>query len=293
MTPVNVSAFISMAMFASALPLNSRSGHLENRRNPTMRSPIFRRDGQCQPLTSDQAQKLPGFAQIAKFADDNFGTGSRNIVTNDPDFPDRPATLCVAPEPVTVSLDAPNCNTVLNPISGSQNTNGTISFAVQQGTSIQGSWSVTQTTSVADDVSFGVTLDIPDTGLGFSAGASQTTTVENGLSKSFSTTTNTQTTTTLTFGLPADNSCNLSVNATSCTASGTGQVKLLATGFVWFEYDDAHVAPSDPNGGKHFKYAASIEQVLTNEDDRAASMNFGGQLSIDNQVSFQQGCTPV
>ena len=56
-------------------------------RDPT---PQRREGGACSSLSADDAQKLPGWDQLENKANDNWGDGSRNIVTNDEDVSAAP-----------------------------------------------------------------------------------------------------------------------------------------------------------------------------------------------------------
>lgn len=78
-------------------------------------------------------------------------------------FPENPALLCVTSDPSIVNIDSkqfvnfqhtiicvkvsvtadPRCTTTTNPVTGEQSTDGSVTFSVEQGTSTDGSWSVT------------------------------------------------------------------------------------------------------------------------------------------------------
>lgn len=80
-------------------------------RFPASAQKVTKRDSTCGDLPADQAQKLPGWDILNQYADENWGTGSRNVETNPEDV--RPSScllLCDAdinwavPRPTRSSL---------------------------------------------------------------------------------------------------------------------------------------------------------------------------------------------
>ncbi|KAJ7255677.1 hypothetical protein C8J57DRAFT_1345406 [Mycena rebaudengoi] len=51
-------------------------------------------DAGCTPLDAQHVQTIPGWPTLKSTAEQNWGTGLYNIVTNDPDFMEQPATQC-------------------------------------------------------------------------------------------------------------------------------------------------------------------------------------------------------
>ncbi|KAJ7512286.1 hypothetical protein B0H11DRAFT_1950529 [Mycena galericulata] len=50
--------------------------------------------GSCSYLSSDQLQSVPGWASLQKAVEGNYGTDPYKVVTNDSQFPDKPASMC-------------------------------------------------------------------------------------------------------------------------------------------------------------------------------------------------------
>ncbi|KAF8963220.1 hypothetical protein BDZ97DRAFT_1919899 [Flammula alnicola] len=255
-------------------------------------SPSLTRRGasSCTSLSIDQVKALPAFSKIQQYATNTFGSGSVNIVTNPSDFPDRGALACVdTSSPVAVStsgnLQCSSSSTVTGVASGA-GTNTTATQSVQVTTTNSGSWTVTQSSSIGATAEFNVGFSIPDL---FDVGASlsTTTTFTNEQSQGFSTQTSVSSSSTVNI-TPADGkTCNIVGNLTTCNVQGTGSINMLASGFVWFNYDDSRPLVSDPNGGSHFKF--QIESVLSN-DERSSKVAFQGSMSGQTTADFKTKC---
>ncbi|KAJ7683421.1 hypothetical protein B0H17DRAFT_1074146 [Mycena rosella] len=50
--------------------------------------------GSCSYLSPDQLQSVPGWAELQTAVEANYGTEPYKIVTNDSQFPGKPASLC-------------------------------------------------------------------------------------------------------------------------------------------------------------------------------------------------------
>lgn len=77
--------------------------------------------------------------------------------------------------------------------------------------------------------------------------------------------------------------CALRLTNTTCTATGTAQIRVEARGYVWFNY------PSQRGG--HFKWAISLEWLLQDVEQRASYVDLGVELvSSGVTAQAQQGC---
>ncbi|KAJ6586700.1 hypothetical protein B0H10DRAFT_2442683 [Mycena sp. CBHHK59/15] len=48
----------------------------------------------CTPLSAEQVQTIPGWTNLKSTAEKDWGTSPYNIITNDPNYTDQPATDC-------------------------------------------------------------------------------------------------------------------------------------------------------------------------------------------------------
>ncbi|KAL1681292.1 hypothetical protein EV122DRAFT_275359 [Schizophyllum commune] len=240
-----------------------------------------KRDGSCSSLSADDAQKLPGWDSLNQKAKDNWGDGSRKIVTNDEDYPTQPAQVC-AQDAGDIAIDGdPSCTkqtqTLDTTVTG---TNGTATVSQTTGTS----FSSQQTTSQESSISVGETVEvkvgIPEVA-DVTSSTSLSTTFTNTLSKSTTTESNQQTTQTVAIAVKDGATCKVTFEETSCTTKGSGQVPFTATGWVWFEYDDKTEG--------HYKWALNMDDNLS-EEDRSSYMKFDAVVSTDTKGNYQAAC---
>jgi len=246
----------------------------------------------CTPLTLEQAKALPGWSKIQQYATDTYGDGGVNIVVNPPEYPNAPATVCMQDGPIPVKLQGtPSCTSNDGEIGGKiTGTTGSYQLSFQQGYSNSATWTVTQESSLAVGVELSATIGIPEVA-DVSTSISTTTTLTNSLSKSFTTTVDNQQTQTMSVNTVDGKPCKGTMTTKTCNVQGTGSARYVASGSVWFNYDDARPPKSDPNGGKHYKYAVDIASVLTNIDDRSSSMTFSGAMQISSKTNFNAKCS--
>ncbi|KAJ7131357.1 hypothetical protein C8R44DRAFT_871853 [Mycena epipterygia] len=48
----------------------------------------------CVPLTAAEVQTIPGWTTLKSTAEKDWGTGPYNVIANDPDYTNQPATNC-------------------------------------------------------------------------------------------------------------------------------------------------------------------------------------------------------
>ncbi|KAL1743896.1 hypothetical protein HDZ31DRAFT_39883 [Schizophyllum fasciatum] len=240
-----------------------------------------KRAGSCSSLSADDAQKLPGWAALESKANDNWGDGSRNIVTNDEDFPTQPAQVC-AKDAGDITVDGdPSCTKQTQKLDTTvTGTNGTATVSQTTGTS----FSSQQTTSQESSLSVGETVEvkvgIPEVA-DVTSSTSISTTFTNTLSKSTTSEQNQQTTQTVAIAVKDGATCDVTFEETTCTTKGSGQVPFTATGWVWFEYDD--------KTHDHYKWALNMDNELS-EEDRSSYMKFDAVVSTDTKGNYQAAC---
>ncbi|KAL1696289.1 hypothetical protein GGG16DRAFT_43507 [Schizophyllum commune] len=242
---------------------------------------LGRRDGSCAALSSDDVQKLPGWDKLVSQANDNWGDHKRKIVTNDSDYPDRPASIC-AMDAGDIAIDGdPECTTSTQTLTtGVKDTTGIATVSQVTGTSFSSSQTVTQEASISVGETVDVKVGIPEVA-DVTSSTSLTTTFTNSLSKTTTSTSNQQTTQTVAINIPKDSTCNITYKQTSCSTHGSGQVPFTATGWVWFEYD------SKTEG--HYKWALNMDNLLS-DDERSSYMKFDSVVSTDTKGDYQADC---
>ncbi|KIK70237.1 hypothetical protein GYMLUDRAFT_34726 [Collybiopsis luxurians FD-317 M1] len=246
---------------------------------------VHKRDtaSSCTNLTAAEAQQLPGWSKINNYANDNWGKGSRNIVTNPDQYPDSPALVCITNETVDVSFSgSPICQSNNVTVNGEvEGTNGSMKVEVAQGTSTSSSFTISTSSTIGVSSTLSVEIGIPDLG-GVSDATTISTEVTNSQTKSFEATYNDTTSITHTYQTPQGKTCNAMISVNTCHSQATGKIRYLASGWVWFNYD------STTKG--HYKWAASIDDILTNEDDRSSFADFQGSVAAETRANYQTIC---
>ncbi|KAJ6492651.1 hypothetical protein DFH09DRAFT_1053300 [Mycena vulgaris] len=252
---------------------------------PRSEADVFRRvAGACVDMSSDDVQKLPGWNALKAVAETNWGTGSYNVVTNDRDYSDYPAQSCVSTDVVRITPDGtPSCTLQASKSDGQEvGTNGTISMTHGSGTSSSTTTTVTKQSAIAIGEEVSATIEFPgiaEVGAKFTF----TGTFTNTLSTATQNTVDGTVATIVTQANVAGKTCHLEFTTKTCTITGTGQVRMLGTGWVWFEYD------SRTQG--HFKWALNIDGVLTNQEDRSTFIDFKSATGTTSNSDFNGVCT--
>ncbi|KAJ7490786.1 hypothetical protein FB451DRAFT_1079539 [Mycena latifolia] len=247
-----------------------------------------RATGSCADMSSDDVQKLPGWNTLKAAAEKNWGTGSYNVVTNDKDYPDSPAQSCVSTDQVAIVPDgspsaSQSCNTQSSNSDGEQvGTNGTIALTHSQGTSSSTTTTVTKESSIAVGVSVAATIKFPEI-VDVTSTFTFTGTFTNTLSTATETKSDQTSTGTVTQTNVAGKTCHLEFTTQTCTVTGSGQVRMLGTGWVWFEYNDKTQG--------HYKWALSIDQTLTNQDDRSTFIEFKTTTGTTSTSDYHGVCS--
>ncbi|KAK0489199.1 hypothetical protein IW261DRAFT_402043 [Armillaria novae-zelandiae] len=238
--------------------------------------------GQCVNLTVDEAQSLPGWDAIESYAKSQWGSGSWNIVTNPTDYPGSPAFVCVSDDPVKIELDGePQCQeNTLDNVSGTSGTDGTVTLQIQQGSNMSSEYTVTSVSTLAVSSTLGVSFGVPL----LSADASVTVSKEvtNEQTSSFETSYSSVATVTRMIKTEDGKTCSLDLKLHSCTAKSKGQIRYVATGYIWFNYNDRTKG--------HYKWSVHIDDVLSNEDDRSSSADIQGSISTGTHSTSKADC---
>ncbi|KAL1751374.1 hypothetical protein FB107DRAFT_293951 [Schizophyllum commune] len=243
---------------------------------------LTRRAGGCSDISADEVQKLPGWGKLKDTANSMWGNYQREIKTNNPDFPDKPAAVCITNSDVDITISGdPQCTTQSQSIGGSvDGTNGTVMLQQTEGTVYTLETTTTTEASVALQISASATFKIPpvaeDT---FST--SLTTTVTNTLGKTESSSNNQQTTSTVTAQQKDGQTCKLDFETKTCTTKGSGQLPFIASGWVWFVYKN--------KTKDHWNWALLMEAYL-DEGDRSTYMNFESAIGTETKSQYNVVC---
>ncbi|KAF9030299.1 hypothetical protein BDZ89DRAFT_1244327 [Hymenopellis radicata] len=236
---------------------------------------------QCGDLSVDDAKTLPGWAAIEQYANDNWGDGSRTLLRIlKMYFLDSPAQFCVTDEVVELSFSGdPICQTHTISTSGTiVGTSGEVYIEVDQGFNTDTSYTVTSASTIGVSSTLSVKVGIPEVA-DVTSDLTVSTEVTNTLSSTIDVLYNDVSKVTLKITAPEGETCTAETEVKTCNMQATGKIRYLATGWVWFNYEDKTEG--------HYKWAASIDSILTNQDDRSSFAEFKGSMSSDTHSSYE------
>ncbi|KAK0433152.1 hypothetical protein EV421DRAFT_1442929 [Armillaria borealis] len=238
---------------------------------------------QCAPLSLDEAKTLPGWNAILDYANTQWGTGSRNIYTNPAAYVDSPAQVCITDDVVELSYSGnPVCETHNTSTAGSLvGTDGQVQIAVQQGFNTDTSYTVSSASTIGVSSTLSAQIGIPEIA-DVTAELSVSTDVTDESSSTFDVSYSDVSTVTLTINAPDGKTCTATTSTQTCNIEATGNIRYLASGWIWFYYD------SKTQG--HYEWAASVEAVLTNQDDRSSFAEFKGSMVANTHTSYAGSC---
>ncbi|KAJ3993795.1 hypothetical protein F5050DRAFT_1904521 [Lentinula boryana] len=224
----------------------------------------------CTLLTEHEAKKLPEWHKIIEHADKLWGTGKRNIKTNDEYslFPGAPS--CMTENVTTDGL-----------LSG---TNGTASVSVTQGFSASSSFSLSESATIGVSQSYMTMLNFPEVTSTMQDFATSVS-ITNYVSDYFTSSYDEMETVTLLVAVSDGHNCSIIESVTTCTIEGTGESQFIASGYIWFEY-------VDPVAG-HYKYSVMLEDVLPDPASRSSYARFRGNTIAISRSSYQATCKEV
>ncbi|KAL1681255.1 hypothetical protein EV122DRAFT_205928 [Schizophyllum commune] len=240
------------------------------------------RAGGCADISASEVQQLPGWDKLKSTANDMWGDYQREIKTNNPDFADRPARVCVTNNQVDITINGdPQCTTQSQSSGGDfSGTTGTVALSQTEGTAYTLSTTTTKQASVAIGLGADVKFGIPEVA-DVTFKTSLTTTVTNTLGTTESTTQNQQTTSTVTVSQKDGQTCQLDFETKSCTTKGSGSLPFLASGWVWFVYKN--------KTKDHWNWALLMEGYL-DEGERSMYMDFDSTIGTETKSQYNVVC---
>jgi hypothetical protein len=278
------SKFNKIAAFDNENVLARRDG--EGWSNLVRRAPVA---SPCSLLDLDDAQQLPGWSQVEQYAKDTWGTGDWTVIINPPGYKDKRATMCVADSVPVVATEKPQCNASRVDIRPNRDHH----IKVVQGYTNSGFWNITNVTSAAHSLFFAGKFKMPNITQGSKdllhpiIGHGE---FINAPYNSFLTTATNTTTKDTEVTQVQDKSCIGTINQEICTIPAQGRIQLIATGYIWFQYQTKRAPLANPNGGKHSRYAVKIQEVLKNATDRSAWIDFSGYMNTTMRSDYFDEC---
>jgi len=295
-------AFLLILQLVSALPIQTFSNSRFNRRADE--NTLARRDEEgsgwgslvkrapvaspCSLLDLDDAQELPGWSLVEKYAERNWGT-NWTVIINPPGYKDKRATMCVADYVPVVATGKPQCNASRVDIRPDHSHH----IKVTQGYTNSGFWNITNVTSAAHSLFFAAKFKMPNITqkskdvLRPMIGHGE---FINAPHNSFLTVTRNSTTKDTEVTQVDDKSCIGTVNQETCIIPAKGRIQFIATGYVWFQYQTKRAPLANPKGGKHSRYAVKIEDILKNATDRSAWTDFSGYMNTTMRSDYFDEC---
>ncbi|TFK97505.1 hypothetical protein BDV98DRAFT_658604 [Pterulicium gracile] len=239
-----------------------------------------RQSSGCKLMSVDEAKSLDGWGDIEKYAHDNWGKKKYNLAN---DFEGRSALVCVDQEPAVLNADAtPSCTNRESSTGGTLvGTSGQVTISYTQGYSQSAAMTVTESTSLGSSLTANVgfkLLDLLDVG----ASVTTTATVTNTVSESFTVTETSQDTQSVTMQAAEGKTCQLRFTNKTCSVQGSGTVKYVASGWIWFNYVDKTKG--------HYKWGVNIGAVVPDVNRRSATASVRGVVSGESKSEYQGSC---
>lgn len=242
----------------------------------------------CSKLDLDDAQSLPGWSKLEKYARSMWGDGDWDIVINPGGYKDKPATMCVTDHIPVLLAGEPSCNETRKDIQPEKKDGTTIQ--VDAGYRNTGNWNITNVTTAAHASFFSGSFQLPNiTKLHLDA-ITSTGVFINAPHNSFSTYATNVTIKSTELTVVPDKRCIGTILEQQCITPATGRIQLVATGYIWFNYKTKRAPLANPKGGKHFKYAVKIEDVLKNSTERSAYIDFKGYMNSTWRYDYFDEC---
>ncbi|KAL1682874.1 hypothetical protein EV122DRAFT_273858 [Schizophyllum commune] len=246
-------------------------------------SSLYKRAGGCTAMDAKSAQSIPGWKDVAAVADRKWGTGSRTIVTNEKEYPQYPATICISTKPVDIAVNGePKCSTNTQTVNGTfTGTSGSVELSVTTGTDYSVSTTTTEQTSFGIGVTYSAKFSIPEVAE-IGGATTISTQIANSHGETTSGTSKHQVTTKVVANHADGKTCKLDLETKTCTTDGSAQVPFVAKGYVWFEY-------AEKIDG-HYWWAVKIESVLYDDEDRSLYMKVDSVIGSETKSAYKAVC---
>ncbi|KAJ3784723.1 hypothetical protein GGU10DRAFT_400643 [Lentinula aff. detonsa] len=259
-------------------------------------------DSRCRDLTLAEAKTIPNWEGILAYADERYGKGSRNILMYDKHYPNvRPAKVCVPSQVVPIKLTgSPSCKTTNATDGGNiSGTHGIASIMIQQGLTLTSSFTISDAASMGLTNAFRAKIKFPDFG-STRGGPTVFATITNTQSANFEVKFDDMVTTTFNMTVKEGQTCQAMESVVSCTLQGTGEVPFIASGIIWFQYDDKtydHIEYNEKKPhSKHYKshvlaVQLNMTEVLPEAAQRTTTATFKGSFLTTSHGQYKAVCT--
>ncbi|KAK0445677.1 uncharacterized protein EV420DRAFT_1648391 [Desarmillaria tabescens] len=243
---------------------------------------------QCRQLSVDEAQTLKGWDAIVQYANNNWGNGSHDIVTNPSNmrsiYVDSPAQVCITDEVVELSFSGDPVCQMHNSSTASSliGTYGEVDIKVDQGFTTDALYTITAASTIGDSNTLTAKIGIPEVAEVTDALTISTKVMDTTLNI-FDVSYNDVSKVTLKMTAPKGNFCSTMVMTKTCTIQATGNICYLTSSWIWFNYDN------QIDG--HYKWAVSIEMVLMKQDDCSSFAEFKGSMRTNTCAIYEGNCT--
>jgi len=242
----------------------------------------------CSLLDLDDTESLPGWEKLEKYARDTWGDGDWTVTINPPGYKDKPATMCVTDKvPITMTGNS-TCvekRMAIDPVTPKSD-----HVKVDEGYTNVGNWNITNVTTAAHAEFFRAVFQLPNITSVQLDSVMTSGEFINAPSNSFITLYSNKTFTDTEITPVPDQTCIATILNQQCITPAGGSIQLVASGYVWFTYKEKRAPVANPNGGKHFRYAVKIEDVLTNVLDRSAWIDFSGYMNSTFRYDYFDEC---
>ncbi|KAJ3508593.1 hypothetical protein NLJ89_g5668 [Agrocybe chaxingu] len=239
----------------------------------------------CSMLDLDDAESLPGWHQVIQHARSTWGEGDWTITINPPGYKDKSATMCVADPVEVVATGEPQCNSTRVDIPPEKNSNN---INVDSGYLNIGNWNITNVTSAAHAEFFSGNFQMPNITFKNDPELFSLKTIGK-----FINAPDNRSASELRVALrPPVFATHPSFKILNqhCIIPARGRIQLVATGYIWFNYETRRAPLANPNGGKHKRYTVKIEDVLKNATDRSAWIDFNGFMNTTMRSDYFDEC---
>ncbi|KAH7097542.1 hypothetical protein BKA62DRAFT_774130 [Auriculariales sp. MPI-PUGE-AT-0066] len=227
-----------------------------------------RQSDSCSLIDQGLLKRMDGYHFIEEVAAKEWGSDWDRMITNPVEYPDKPASVCVASTPQSIILDSsPSCtSTEVKSSDVVAQSSGNLALAYQRGTTTDVRMSIIEAAVFpSSEIEIAGQLTMPPLTTNMESFPAAFT-LHNQITQTADVNKNSLRDTSVAASASAGQTCNLALTNTTCTGTGTGKIQVEARGWVWVNYPE-------PRSG-HYKWALSIEATIADPAQRASSISY-------------------